>query len=88
MRVLATGGTGFVGSHLMDALVAFTTCAPFRRRLACLGFLRAPRLQTFVLHNFGGHPDEALLSETSHWYLTFTDSDGDMWSGTQPPARV
>ena len=69
-------------------LLALTTCAPFRRRLRRLGFLQAPHLQTFVLHNLAGHPDEALLSDTAHWYLTFTDSDGDMWTGAQPPERV
>jgi hypothetical protein len=68
-------------------LLALTTCGSFRRRLARLGFLGA-HLQTFVLHNLAGHPDEALLSETAHWYLTFTDSDGDMWTGAQPPERV
>ena len=69
-------------------LLAFTTYEPFRRRLTRLGFLRVPHLQTFVLHNFAGHPDEALLSDTAHWYLTFADSDGDMWTGAQPPERV
>lgn len=69
-------------------LLALTTCGSFRRRLRRLGFLQAPHLQTFVLHNLAGHPDEALLSDTAHWYLTFTDSDGDMWTGAQPPERV
>jgi len=69
-------------------LLALTTCGTFRRRLTRLGFLNAPHLQTFVLHNLAGHPDEALLSDTAHWYLTFTDSDGDMWTGAQPPERV
>ncbi len=69
-------------------LLALTTCEPFRRRLRRLGFLQAPHLQTFVLHNLAGHPDEALLSDTAHWYLTFTDSDGDMWTGAQPTERV
>jgi len=78
-RARAAGATG---------LLAFTTCAPFRRRLRRLGFLNAPHPQTFVLHNFAGRPDETLLSDTAHWYLTFTDSDGDMWTGAQPPERV
>ena len=78
-RARAAGASG---------LLALTTCAPFRARLRRLGFLKAPHLQTFVLHNFSGRADTNLFEDTSHWYLTFTDSDGDMWTGAQPAERV
>jgi GNAT superfamily N-acetyltransferase len=71
-----------------SALVAYTTLSPFRRRLARLGFVRAPKPQTFVLNNFEGRPDSEILCDSSRWYLTFADSDGHMWAGAQPTMRV
>jgi len=68
------------------SLGALTTCAPFRRRLTRLGFIRAPRLQTFVLRYLPEHPEA--IRHTANWYLTFTDSDGDVWTGAQPATRV
>jgi hypothetical protein len=70
------------------SLLAFTTLAPFRRALARLGFLRAPRPQTFVLSNLEASAHFESLSDPAAWYLTFTDSDGDMWTGAQPAERV
>jgi hypothetical protein len=71
-----------------SALVALNTLPAFRRRLAGLGFMKAPRLRTFVLGDLEGRCDEGSLGDAGWWYLTFGDSDGGMWTGAQPEERV
>jgi len=88
VTALARGALALARARGAGALLAFTTLPPFRRALARLGFLRAPRPQTFVLSNLETSPHAGVLADPSSWYLTFTDSDGDMWTGAQPPERI
>jgi GNAT superfamily N-acetyltransferase len=85
---LAREALSRAGAAGAAALIVLTTLPAFRRSLSRLAFIQAPRPQTFVLANLQGQPGEAFLVDAARWYLTFADSDGDMWTGTQPEERV
>ncbi|MDP3936633.1 MAG: GNAT family N-acetyltransferase [Deltaproteobacteria bacterium] len=88
ITALARAALALARARGATSLMAFTTLPPFRRALARLGFLRAPRPQTFVLSNLENSTHARAIADASSWYLTFTDSDGDMWTGAQPPERI
>ncbi len=63
-----------------EILHILTTYPPFRGQLEKMGFRRSPRKVTYVVTNLehlSGMPDPR---DSSHWYLTQGDSDGDMWA--------
>ncbi len=70
-----------------EVLYALVTHPGFRARLAALGFRRAPYRQTFVITGDEHFPAGVHALDAGNWYLTYGDSDGDMWSASSEPKR-
>lgn len=68
-----------------EIVYVLSTHVPFRQRLEALGFREVSRLQTFVVTGQEHLLSNCNVQDPSTWYLTYGDSDGDMWAMADSP---